>query len=104
MPNSRLSAFLSLLLVFVSGSVVGGFAYRLYSTTNIAATPNNKGMDRKGPPDPEAIRKARIAEIAKAVQLDPHPTFQLAPQPSCSAWACQPVESDACLFAPHRRL
>jgi hypothetical protein len=27
-------------------------------------------------------------------------TFQLAPQPSCSAWACQPVKPDAFLFAP----
>ena len=32
MANTRVSAFLSLLLVFASGIVVGGFGYRAYNT------------------------------------------------------------------------
>ena len=45
MPKSRLSAVLSLLLVFLSGAVLGAFAYRLYSISSVQS-----GKDTGGPP------------------------------------------------------
>ena len=35
MPKSRLSALLSVLLVFFSGAVLGAFSYRLYSISPV---------------------------------------------------------------------
>ena len=35
MPKSKLSAVLSLLLVFLSGAVLGAVAYRLYSISSV---------------------------------------------------------------------
>jgi hypothetical protein len=45
-------------------------------------------------------------ELRIAVRLlgVPSPQLRQSLQPSCSAWACQPVEPDACLSAPHRCL
>ena len=42
MPKSRFSALLSLLLVFLSGALVGGFAHKLYSTTVTAGAPTRR--------------------------------------------------------------
>jgi hypothetical protein len=65
MPNSRLSAFFSLLLVFCSGAVVGVFGYRAYthSESSPARPPEKKQ-------DPEELRKALIAEMTREVHLD----------------------------------
>ena len=75
MANTKLSAFFSLLLVFLSGVVVGGFAYRLYSTTAVVAPSNPKGYEEKR--DPEAIRKRNIDDMTQAVHLDPQQVGQL---------------------------
>jgi len=75
MANTKLSAFFSLLLVFLSGVVVGGFAYRLYSTTAVVAPSNPKGPEEKR--DPEAIRKRNIDDMTQAVHLDPQQVVQL---------------------------
>ena len=75
MANTKLSAFFSLLLVFLSGVVVGGFAYRLYSTTAVVAPSNPKGSEEKR--DPEAIRKRNIDDMTQAVHLDPQQVVQL---------------------------
>jgi len=56
MPKSRLSAALSLLLVFLSGGVLGAFTYRLYS-------PNRRLT-------PEEWRKKYVSDLAGAVKLD----------------------------------
>ena len=67
MPKSRLSAALSLLLVFLSGGVLGAFTYRLYSIS-----PVHSGKDA-GPPrkmSPEEYRKTYISDLTKAVKLD----------------------------------
>ena len=74
MANTKLSAFFSLLLVFFSGVVVGGFAYRVYSTTAAVAPSNPKGPEEKR--DPEAIRKHNIDEMTQAVHLDPQQVVQ----------------------------
>lgn len=67
MPKSRLSAALSLLLVFLSGGVLGAFTYRLYSIN-----PVHSGKDA-GPPrkmNPEELRKRYVADLTSAVKLD----------------------------------
>jgi hypothetical protein len=68
MPKSRLSAALSLLLVFLSGGVLGAFTYRLYSIS-----PVQSGKDAGVPPrklSPEEWRKKYVSELSAAVKLD----------------------------------
>jgi hypothetical protein len=70
MPKSRLSAFLSLLLVFLSGSLVGAFGYRLYSVNTV------QGNDPRRRPDPEEMRKRQVAEMRDRVKLDDQQVIQ----------------------------
>jgi hypothetical protein len=68
MPKSRLSAVLSLLLVFLSGGVLGAFAYRLYSIS-----PVQSGKEAGAPPrklSPDEWRKKYVSDLAFAVKLD----------------------------------
>jgi hypothetical protein len=65
MPKSRLSAALSLLLVFLSGGVLGAFTYRLYSIS-----PVHSGKDAGAPKKPEELRKRYVSDLASAVKLD----------------------------------
>src|SRR5438105_7613152 len=67
MGRSRFSAFLSLLLVFLSGSLVGAFAYRLYSVKTVESGVNGLPPRR---PDPEEVRKRQVAEMRDRVKLD----------------------------------
>ena len=71
MLKSKFSALLSLLLVFLSGVLVGGFAYRLYNVS-VVAGPNN---GRK--PDPEEVRKHVVADMRDRLKLDAHQVDQL---------------------------
>jgi hypothetical protein len=71
MLKSKSSALLSVLLVFLSGVLVGGFAYRLYNVS-VAAGPNN---GRKL--DPEEARKRIVAEMRDRIKLDSHQVDQL---------------------------
>jgi len=70
MPKSRLSAFLSLLLVFLSGSLVGVFSYRLYSVSTV------QGNDPRKRPDPEEMRKRQLAEMRDRVKIDDRQVIQ----------------------------
>ena len=65
MPKSRLSAFISLMLVFLSGALVGAFAHRLYMVNSVTAV-------KQGPPrmTPEEFRKHQIEELRQKVGLD----------------------------------
>jgi len=65
MPKSRLSAILSLLLVFFSGSVLGAFAYRLYSVSPVQSNTPSRRMT------PEEWRRNYVADLTKAAKLDP---------------------------------
>jgi len=65
MANSKLSAFFSLLLVFCSGAVVGGFGYRVYNTR---VAPSPRPQEKR--PSPEEFRKQLIEEMTQAVRLD----------------------------------
>jgi Spy/CpxP family protein refolding chaperone len=71
MLKSRFSALLSLLLVFLSGVLVGGFAYRLYNVSVIAG-PNNAKR-----PDPEDARRHIVADMRDHLQLDARQVEQL---------------------------
>jgi len=65
MANTKLSAFLSLLLVFCSGIVVGGVGYRVYNTS--VAPPARPAEKR---PSPEEYRNHLVDQMTKEVHLD----------------------------------
>ena len=71
MLKSKSSALLSLLLVFLSGELVGGFAYRLYSVSGVAAPTNGKRLD------PEEVRKHVVADMRERLKLDEGQVNQL---------------------------
>ena len=76
MNRSKLSALLSLALVFVSGGILGAFAYRLYSAPSVAPAGVNPGAPPKKM-SPEEFRKSYSAAIAKEVKLDEAQVKQL---------------------------
>jgi hypothetical protein len=61
MPKSKVSAFLTLLLVFVSGTVLGAVAHRLYMVNTVVATKR---------PSPEEFRKRQVSEMRDRVKMD----------------------------------
>jgi hypothetical protein len=65
MANTKLSAFLSLLLVFCSGIVVGGVGYRVYNTSVAASV---KPLEKR--PSPEELRNRLVDEMTREVHLD----------------------------------
>jgi hypothetical protein len=69
MPKSRLSVLLSLLLVFLSGALVGGFAHKLYSTTVNAGPPPRR--------TPEDFRSRYVSDMRTRLQLDDDQVGQL---------------------------
>jgi hypothetical protein len=73
MPKTRWSAFLSLLLVFLSGALVGGFAARRFTVNSVIGGPPT-GMKR---PDPEEVRKRLVTEMKTRVKLDDQQVTQL---------------------------
>jgi len=64
-PRSRISAGLYLLVVFLSGALVGGLSYRLYSVTSVAAVAG--GVPKASP---EEFRRRYIEAIRTKVNLD----------------------------------
>jgi hypothetical protein len=65
MPNNKLSAFLSLLLVFCSGIVVGGVGYRVYAAkVSAPARPLEKRQS------PEEFMNRVVDEMTREVHLD----------------------------------
>jgi hypothetical protein len=66
MPKSKVSAFLSVLLVFASGAAMGAVGYRLYvvKTSNPVQAANKKKMS------PEEFRKRAVAHLKDAVKLN----------------------------------
>jgi hypothetical protein len=68
MPKSKLTAFLSLFLIFFSGAALGAFAYRLYAVNSVQPINAGGGPPRKM--SPEEFRKHYAADLAKDVKLD----------------------------------
>jgi len=66
MPKNKLSALLSLMLVFLSGTLVGAVSYRLYMVNTVSST----APSRPARPDPEEIRKRRVTEMRDKIKLD----------------------------------
>jgi hypothetical protein len=66
MPKNKLSALLSLMLVFLSGTLVGAVSYRLYMVNTVSST----APSRPTRPDPEEIRKRRVSEMREKIKLD----------------------------------
>jgi hypothetical protein len=68
MLKSKLTAFFSLLLVFLSGALVGAFAYRLVAVNTVLTS----GVNGPRPPrqDPEEVRKRLDTEMRDRVKLD----------------------------------
>src|SRR5579872_237476 len=68
MPKSRLSAFVSLLLVFLSGALVGAVGHRLYMVSSVTAVP---APPKQGPrPSPEEFRKRQVEDVRQKLGLD----------------------------------
>src|SRR5579884_424157 len=65
MIKSKTSALLSLLLVFLSGCVLGAFSYRLYMVNTVASAPGNPPRR----PSPEEWRKHYLADLQKHANL-----------------------------------
>jgi hypothetical protein len=63
MLKSRFSAALYLVLVFLSGALVGGFTYRLYSVNTVTATATRRT-------DPVEWRKRYMDEMRSQVHID----------------------------------
>lgn len=72
MQQTKASAIVSLLLVFVSGALVGVLSYRAYS---VSVSPSTSNAPRKR--DPVDWRKHYIAEMKSRVQLDDAQVAQL---------------------------
>jgi hypothetical protein len=68
MLKSKFSAFFSLLLVFLSGSLVGAFAYRLVAVNTVLTSGANG--PRPSRPDPEEVRRHLVTEMRDRVKLD----------------------------------
>lgn len=74
MSKSKLSAFLSLLLVFLSGTLVGVVAHRLYMVNTVSSTTRQAPPPRR---DPEEIRRMLVTETTEKVHLDPDQVREL---------------------------
>ncbi len=72
MPKSKLSAFISLLVVFLSGVLVGGVAYRLYMVNTVltTGTPSTPPGPQNRRPSPEEVRKRLVSETRDRCKLD----------------------------------
>ncbi len=74
MPKSRVSAALSLLLVFVSGALVGVLAHRAYVTRMAPASANPPRGPRR---DPQEWRKHIVPLMREQMKMDDQQVVQL---------------------------
>jgi|SRR5689334_15578435 len=65
MPKSRTSAVFYLFLVFLSGALVGTFAYRLYSMKTVSA-----GAVAPARPTPEEFRRRYVQDLSTRTKMD----------------------------------
>jgi len=75
MLKSKFSAAVSLLLVFLSGALIGAVGYRLYTVNSVSSTANTATV--KPPPDPEEVRKRLISDMRTRLSLDDQQVTQL---------------------------
>jgi uncharacterized membrane-anchored protein YhcB (DUF1043 family) len=67
MPKSKVSAFLSVLLVFASGAAMGAVGYRLYVVKTVVSSVQ---PPTKKKTSPEEFRKAVMSHLKEAVKLN----------------------------------
>ena len=67
MPQSKVSAFFSVLLVFVSGAAMGAVGYRLYAVKSVSSGTNPSNFPKRSP---EETRKLVINNLKESVKLD----------------------------------
>jgi hypothetical protein len=65
MSKSRFSAFVYVLVVFLSGALLGALAQRLYSVNSVVS-----GSPAAKKADPEEVRKHIIGEMRDRLKLD----------------------------------
>jgi hypothetical protein len=75
MSKNKLSAFLSLAIVFLSGAVLGAFGHRLYMVKTVSSTGMPSAVNRR--PSPEEQRKHLIEELKGVAKLDDQQVGQL---------------------------
>src|SRR4051812_49100389 len=75
MNKSKLSALMSLILVFLSGGVLGAFAYRLYTAAPVQSTGNPGAPSPR--PSPEEVRRKVVSEMTSKLKLDDAQAKQL---------------------------
>lgn len=68
MQKSRFSAFVSLMLVFLSGALVGAVAYRLYAVNSTTAS--KQAIIQPPRPSPEEFRKRQVKDAREKLGLD----------------------------------
>lgn len=68
MPQSKVSAFFSVLLVFVSGAAMGAVGYRLYAVKSVASSVTGPSNPPKK--SPEELRKLILNNLKESVKLD----------------------------------
>ncbi len=68
MLKNKRSALLSLILVFLSGALVGAVSYRLYMVNTVSSSGASGARPQRM--DPEEVRKRRINEMREKVKLD----------------------------------
>lgn len=76
MNKSKLAVLLPLILVFVSGGMLGAFAYRLYSVPTVT-TGGGTGGPPPPRPSPEEVRRKVVADVTSKVKLDAEQAKQL---------------------------
>jgi hypothetical protein len=75
MSKTKLSAFLSLAVVFLSGAVMGAFAHRLYMVKTVSSNGITAPANRR--PSPEEQRKHLVEELRGVAKLDDQQVVQL---------------------------
>jgi hypothetical protein len=77
MNKSKLAVLLPLILVFVSGGMLGAFAYRLYSVPTVQTTGGMGGPPPLPRPSPEEVRRKVVADMTGKIKLDAEQVKQL---------------------------
>jgi hypothetical protein len=77
MPKSKVSAFLSVLLVFASGAAMGAVGYRLYVVKSVSSSVQPPTKKKISPEELDHYRKRIQSLLKEAVKLDDQQVLQV---------------------------